>query len=207
MYSQMWLTAGWTVAVVFFVVTLFLFAASFRVASDRARLLSENKEMCREADRLMDALTKSEKEQGILRTYQGQLLRQIAGLEKELKEERYSLESTKRMAREIVADREKAMQSLREENQAARDSLARLEAELAVARVAQEQWQQAYEKAGQVCHEAIMERNAVVDKVIGENQTLRRLLTQQLDAVRKASHALSPSDEWLAMLSKIEDEA
>lgn len=45
-----------------------------------------------------------------------------------------------------------------------------------------------------------------VDEYECENRTLRRLLTQQLDAVRKASHALSPSDEWLAMLSKIADE-
>lgn len=45
-----------------------------------------------------------------------------------------------------------------------------------------------------------------VDECECENRTLRRLLTQQLDAVRKASHALSPSDEWLAMLSKVADE-
>ena len=54
--------------------------------------------------------------------------------------------------------------------------------------------------------EAIKERNQVVDRKIGENETLRRLLTQMADGARKALHALSPSDELLAMLSKIEDE-
>ena len=55
-------------------------------------------------------------------------------------------------------------------------------------------------------HEAIAERNQTVDRKIGENETLRRLLAQQSDAVRKALAALSPPDELLAMLSKIADE-
>jgi hypothetical protein len=187
-YQMMWLTAGWTVALVFIVVTLFFFAVLFRAAGDVVKMEKENKKLAGEVLSVRAALNKSEREQGVLRTYQGQLLRQIAGLEKERAEserrENAVVKSGNGFYLEAV-EAKKLTDVLENELKAAHRSL---------------------EVTKQLAREMVVERDKTIQASQDENRTLRRLLAQQADATRKAMHALSPSDDLLEMLSKIADD-
>jgi len=187
-YQMMWLTAGWTVALVFIVVTLFFFAVLFRAAGDVVKMEKENKKLAGEVLSVRAALNKSEREQGVLRTYQGQLLRQIAGLEKERAEserrENAVVKSGNGFYLEAV-EAKKLTDVLENELKAAHRSL---------------------EVTKQLAREMVVERDKTIQASQDENLFLRRLLAQQVDAARKAMHALSPSDDLLEMLSKIADD-
>lgn len=187
-YQMMWLTAGWTVALVFIVVTLFFFAVLFRAAGDVVKMEKENKKLAGEVLSVRAALNKSEREQGVLRTYQGQLLRQIAGLEKERAEserrENAVVKSGNGFYLEAV-EAKKLTDVLENELKAAHRSL---------------------EVTKQLAREMVVERDKTIQASQDENLFLRRLLAQQADATRKAMHALSPSDDLLEMLSKIADD-
>jgi len=180
--QMMWLATGWTVATTFAGGLAFLFWLLVREAGDGVRLLNENKESAREINRLNEAL---------------------AQCRKDLREERYSLEATKRMALSSAAERNQKLQaaedSFARQEVVMREALKKSEAELA-------EKQGIAKRVVEGLYEAIEERNRTVDKVIGENQTLRALLVEQADCARSASLTLSPSDDLLAMLSKIADE-